>query len=191
MLFRSAGLVFIGPPASAIRDMGSKAAAKALMEKAGVPLVPGYHGRDNDPALLAADAGRIGYPVLIKASAGGGGKGMRRVDAPADFAEALAGARREALAFFANDRVLIEKYVSAPRHIEMQVFGDRHGNAVHLFERDCSLQRRHQKVVEEAPSSVLTPELRKAMGECAVRVAIGCGYYNAGTVEFLLDEKLN
>ena len=180
-----AGLVFIGPPSSAIRAMGSKSEAKALMEKAGVPLVPGYHGADQDPDLLAREAERIGYPVLIKASAGGGGKGMRRVDDPRDFAEALAGARREALSAFGDDRVLVEKYVLRPRHIEMQVFADSHGNAVHLFERDCSLQRRHQKVIEEAPAPGLSEAMRARMGEAAVEAARTIGYRGAGTVEFI------
>jgi 3-methylcrotonyl-CoA carboxylase alpha subunit len=148
----SAGLVFIGPSASAIRAMGLKDAAKALMQDAGVPVVPGYHGAEQDPAFLAREAAVIGYPVLIKARAGGGGKGMRRVDDPAEFAQMLGAAQREGLGSFGDAAVLIEKYVATPRHIEIQVFGDSHGNAVHLFERDCSLQRRHQKVIEEAPA---------------------------------------
>jgi len=180
-----AGLVFIGPPASAIRAMGSKSAAKALMEKAKVPVVPGYHGADQDPALLAKEAARIGYPVLIKAVAGGGGKGMRRVDAPGEFAEALAGARREAAGAFKDDAVLVEKYVERPRHVEIQVFADTHGNAVYLFERDCSVQRRHQKVLEEAPAPGLPEKTRKAMGEAAVSAAKAIGYAGAGTVEFI------
>jgi len=147
-----AGIVFIGPPPAAIAAMGSKSAAKSLMDKAGVPLVPGYHGADNDPALLAREAQRIGYPVLIKASAGGGGKGMRRVDAAADFAAALASCQREAQASFGDSHVLVERYVLRPRHIEIQVFADTQGHGVHLFERDCSVQRRHQKVLEEAPA---------------------------------------
>jgi 3-methylcrotonyl-CoA carboxylase alpha subunit len=183
----SAGVVFIGPPASAIRAMGSKSAAKALMERAGVPLTPGYHGDDQDPALLAREAARIGYPVLIKASAGGGGKGMRRVDAAADFDAALASCRREALNAFGDDKVLVEKYVLRPRHIEVQVFGDRHASVVHLFERDCSVQRRHQKVLEEAPAPGMTPERRAAMGRAAVAAAQAVGYVGAGTVEFIVQ----
>ena len=155
----AAGLTFIGPPPSAIRAMGSKSEAKAMMAKAGVPVVPGYHGSAQDSASLAKQAAQIGYPVLIKASAGGGGKGMRRVDSADDFLAALDAAKREALASFADDRVLIEKYLTRPRHIEMQIFADRQGNAVHLFERDCSLQRRHQKVIEEAPAPDLDPAI--------------------------------
>jgi len=170
-----AGLVFIGPPPSAIRDMGSKAAAKGLMEKAGVPLVPGYHGQDNDPALLAGEAARIGYPVLIKASAGGGGKGMRRVERAEDFAAALASCQREAKASFGDDHMLVERYVMRPRHIEIQVFCDTQGQAVYLFERDCSVQRRHQKVLEEAPAPGLTPEQRAQMGAAAVAAAQAVG----------------
>ncbi|HEY0523593.1 MAG TPA: acetyl/propionyl/methylcrotonyl-CoA carboxylase subunit alpha [Stellaceae bacterium] len=184
----AAGLVFVGPPASAIRAMGSKAAAKALMERAAVPLVPGYHGDDQDPDRLAAEAGRIGYPVLIKASAGGGGKGMRVVERAADFAAALAGAKREAAASFADDRVLIEKYLTRPRHIEIQVFADGQGETVYLFERDCSLQRRHQKVIEEAPAPGMPPERRRAMGEAAVAAAKAVGYVGAGTVEFIAED---
>ncbi|WP_428928596.1 biotin carboxylase N-terminal domain-containing protein [Marinibacterium sp. SX1] len=182
----AAGLVFIGPSARAIRAMGLKDAAKALMEKAGVPVVPGYHGADQDPARLAQEAGRIGYPVLIKAVAGGGGKGMRRVEGPGDFDDALASARAEASTAFGNADVLIEKYVDKPRHIEVQVFGDGNG-AVHLFERDCSLQRRHQKVIEEAPAPGMTPDMRRAMGQAAVRAAEAIGYSGAGTVEFIVD----
>ena len=184
-----AGLVFIGPPPSAIRDMGSKAAAKALMEKAGVPLVPGYHGQDNDPALLQREADRIGYPVLIKASAGGGGKGMRRVERAEDFAAALASCQREAKASFGDDHVLVERYVTRPRHIEIQVFCDSHGQAVHLFERDCSVQRRHQKVLEEAPAPGMTPERRAEMGAAAVAAAQAVGYVGAGTVEFIVEQR--
>jgi len=183
-----AGLVFIGPPASAIRAMGSKSAAKTLMEKAGVPLVPGYHGRDNDPALLAREAQRIGYPVLIKASAGGGGKGMRRVDAPADFAAALASCQREAKASFGDDHVLVERYVTRPRHIEIQLFADTQGHCVYLFERDCSVQRRHQKVLEEAPAPGMSAERRAEMGAAAVAAAQAVGYVGAGTVEFIAEE---
>ncbi len=182
-----AGLVFIGPPASAIRAMGSKSAAKALMQKAAVPLTPGYHGAEQAPAFLAKEAKRIGYPVLIKASAGGGGKGMRRVDAPEEFEAALASCQREAMQAFGDDRVLVERYVLRPRHVELQVFGDRQGNCVHLFERDCSVQRRHQKVLEEAPAPGMTPERRAAMGAAAVEAAKAVGYVGAGTVEFIVD----
>jgi 3-methylcrotonyl-CoA carboxylase alpha subunit len=183
-----AGLVFIGPPPSAIRDMGSKAAAKALMEKAGVPLVPGYHGQDNDSALLQREADCIGYPVLIKASAGGGGKGMRRVERTEDFAAALASCQREAKASFGDDHVLVERYVTRPRHIEIQVFCDSLGGAVYLFERDCSVQRRHQKVLEEAPAPGMTPERRAEMGAAAVAAAQAVGYVGAGTVEFIAEQ---
>jgi 3-methylcrotonyl-CoA carboxylase alpha subunit len=180
-----AGLVFIGPPADAIRAMGSKSAAKASMAQAGVPLLPGYHGEEQGEARLAAEAARIGYPVLIKASAGGGGKGMRIVQQPQDFAEALAGCRREAASSFGDDRVLIERYLPSARHIEMQVFADGHGGCIHLFERDCSVQRRHQKVLEEAPAPGMTAERRAAMGEAAVAAARAVGYVGAGTIEFL------
>jgi len=183
----AAGLTFIGPSASAIRAMGLKDAAKALMEKAGVPVVPGYHGDNQDDAFLAARAEEIGYPVLIKAVAGGGGKGMRRVDDSTMFTEALHAARREGSASFGNGQVLIEKYILSPRHIEMQVFGDGHGGAVHLFERDCSLQRRHQKVIEEAPAPGMTSAMREAMGAAAVKAAQAIGYSGAGTVEFIVD----
>jgi 3-methylcrotonyl-CoA carboxylase alpha subunit len=182
-----AGLVFIGPPASSIRAMGSKSAAKALMERSGVPLVPGYHGADQAPAVLAAAAEGIGFPVLIKASAGGGGKGMRIVETAADFAAALASAKREAASSFGDDQVLIEKYLQRPRHIEIQVFADSHGNVVHLFERDCSIQRRYQKVVEEAPAPGLTAEQRHSMGEAACAAARAIGYLGAGTVEFIAE----
>jgi len=180
-----AGIVFIGPPASAIRAMGSKSAAKQLMEKAGVPLTPGYHGDDQGEALLAREAGRIGYPVLIKASAGGGGKGMRRVDRAEDFEAALASCRREATSAFGDDRVLVEQYVLKPRHIEIQVFADTHGGCVYLFERDCSVQRRHQKVLEEAPAPGMTAERRAAMGQSAVEASKAVSYVGAGTVEFI------
>ena len=180
-----AGITFIGPPPSAIEAMGSKSAAKALMGAAGVPLTPGYHGDNQDPEFLLAQAHLIGFPVLIKASAGGGGKGMRRVDRGEDFADALAGCRREAASAFGDDRVLVEKYVLSPRHIEVQVFADGHGNVVHLFERDCSVQRRHQKVLEEAPAPGMTPERRAAMGRAAVEAARAVGYVGAGTVEFI------
>ncbi|WGF88695.1 ATP-binding protein [Marinivivus vitaminiproducens] len=183
----AAGLTFIGPTADAIRAMGLKDAAKALMEKAGVPVVPGYHGQDQDPDTLAAHAGRIGYPLLIKARAGGGGKGMRRVDDPAGFFDALGSAKREATAAFGDGHVLLETYVRKPRHVEIQVFGDRFGDAIHLFERDCSLQRRHQKVIEEAPAPGMTESMRAAMGEAAVRAAKAIGYQGAGTIEFIAD----
>lgn len=183
----AAGLTFIGPSAASIRAMGLKDAAKRLMEKAGVPVVPGYHGEAQEIVLLASKAREIGYPVLIKARAGGGGKGMRRVEHPDDFSEALSGARREAKAAFGDDRVLVEKYVDKPRHIEVQVFGDNFGNAVHLYERDCSAQRRHQKVIEEAPAPGMTPALRKAMTEAAVKAAKAISYSGAGTIEFIVD----
>jgi 3-methylcrotonyl-CoA carboxylase alpha subunit len=181
-----AGLVFIGPPAGAIRAMGSKSAAKSLMQQTGVPLVPGYHGEQQSPALLQRQADGIGYPVLIKASAGGGGKGMRRVDKSADFAAALASCQREAQAAFGNDRVLIEKYLLRPRHIEIQVFLDGQGNGVYLFERDCSIQRRHQKVIEEAPAPGMDPSRRAHMGAMALAAARAVGYVGAGTVEFIV-----
>ena len=187
-----AGAVFVGPPPDAIRAMGSKSNAKTIMGNASVPLVPGYHGEDQDPAFLSKAADEIGYPVLIKASAGGGGRGMRRVDAPEEFNRALEGAQRESKAAFGDDRVLIEKFVTKPRHIEMQVFADGHGNAVHLFERDCSLQRRHQKVVEEAPAPGMTDTVRSAMGKAAVAAARAIGYQGAGTVEFIVEgERVN
>lgn len=182
-----AGLRFIGPPASAIRAMGLKDAAKVAMEKAGVPVVPGYHGESRDPAVLLREAERIGFPVLIKARAGGGGKGMRRVETADAFPAALESAQREAAASFGDPACLIEKYVSHPRHIEIQVFADDHGNVVHLFERDCSAQRRHQKVIEEAPAPGMTAEMRAAMGQAAVRAASAIGYSGAGTVEFIAD----
>ena len=184
----AADLVFIGPPASAILAMGLKAESKQLMEKAGVPLVPGYHAADQDPALLQREADRIGYPALIKASAGGGGKGMRVVNSSAEFADALASCKREAINSFGDDAVLIEKYVQRPRHIEIQVFGDTHGNCVYLFERDCSVQRRHQKVLEEAPAPGMTEALRKQMGEAAVAAAKAVNYVGAGTVEFIVEQ---
>ena len=170
-----AGLVFIGPPPAAIRAMGLKAESKQLMEQAGVPLTPGYHGGNQDPAFLAQQAGQIGYPILIKASAGGGGKGMRVVDKAADFAAALASCKREAASSFGDDDVLIEKYLTRPRHIEIQVFADSHGNCVYLFERDCSVQRRHQKVLEEAPAPGMTDARRAAMGKAAVEAAQAVG----------------
>jgi len=182
-----AGLVFIGPPPSAIRAMGLKAESKRLMAQAGVPLIPGYHEADQDDALLARHAERIGYPLLIKASAGGGGKGMRIVRETSEFAPMLASCRREATSAFGNDAVLLERYASKPRHIEIQVFADTHGNVVHLFERDCSVQRRHQKVIEEAPAPGMDAARRQAMGEAAVAAARAVGYVGAGTVEFIVD----
>ena len=183
-----AGLVFVGPPAEAIAAMGDKAAAKRLLEKAGVPLVPGYHGEEQDPAHLEKEAARIGFPVLIKPSAGGGGKGMRVVSNRREFGPALEGARREAKSSFGDDRVLIERYLERPRHIEIQVFGDAKGNVVYLFERDCSVQRRHQKVLEEAPAPGLDPKKRSEMGAAAVAAARAIGYSNAGTVEFIAEQ---
>jgi 3-methylcrotonyl-CoA carboxylase alpha subunit len=183
----AAGVVFIGPPASAIRAMGSKAEAKALMKRHGVPLVPGYHGEDQDPKRLAEETEKIGFPVLIKASAGGGGRGMRVVASATELTAALSGAKREAEAAFGDGRLLIEKYLQRPRHIEIQIFSDRYGNTVHLFERDCSIQRRHQKVVEEAPAPALDPEQRSAMGKAAVAAARAVGYVGAGTVEFIAE----
>ena len=182
-----AGLVFVGPPAAAIRAMGSKSEAKAIMEKAGVPLVPGYHGTAQDTETLAAAAQKIGFPLLIKASAGGGGKGMRVVEAAGDFEAALGSAQREAKAAFGDDRVLIEKYLTKPRHIEVQVFADEHGDCVHLFERDCSLQRRHQKVIEEAPAPGLSEDFRAKLTGAAVTAAQAIGYRGAGTVEFIAE----
>ncbi|MCY4601312.1 MAG: acetyl/propionyl/methylcrotonyl-CoA carboxylase subunit alpha [Acidobacteria bacterium] len=182
-----AGLVFIGPGAAAIRAMGSKSAAKSLMEKAGVPVVPGYHGADQADDRLRAEADRSGYPVMLKPSAGGGGKGMRVVRDASQFDAALASARREAGASFGDAHMLIERFVTAPRHIEIQVFADAHGNALHLFERDCSVQRRHQKIVEEAPAPGLSEERRLAMGRAAVDAAKAVGYLGAGTVEFIVD----
>jgi len=183
----AAGLIWIGPPPSAIRAMGLKDAAKSLMEKAGVPVTPGYLGEDQSLARLQSEADATGYPVLIKAVAGGGGKGMRRVEAAAEFAAALASCQREAAASFGDDRVLIEKYVTRPRHIEVQVFGDSQGSVVHLYERDCSLQRRHQKVIEEAPAPGMSPEARAAVTQAAVKAAQAVGYQGAGTVEFIAD----
>ena len=182
------GLVFIGPPVSAIRAMGSKSEAKKLMEAARVPLTPGYHGDNQDPAYLHQQADAIGYPVLIKAAAGGGGKGMRLVEQSADFIDALASCKREASSSFGDDHVLVEKYITRPRHIEIQVFGDTQGNVVYLFERDCSVQRRHQKVLEEAPAPGMTPERRAAMGQAAVEAARAVGYVGAGTVEFIANQ---
>jgi 3-methylcrotonyl-CoA carboxylase alpha subunit len=182
-----AGLVFVGPPATAIRAMGSKAESKALMVAAGVPVVPGYHGEDQSEERLAEEAARIGFPVLIKASAGGGGKGMRPVHSAADFLDELAGARREARAAFGDDRVLLERYLQRPRHVEVQVFADRHGRTIHLHTRDCSVQRRHQKVLEEAPAPDLSPALRERLHEAAIAAARAVDYVNAGTVEFIVE----
>ncbi|RRV27691.1 acetyl/propionyl/methylcrotonyl-CoA carboxylase subunit alpha [Pseudomonas sp. o96-267] len=184
-----AGLIFLGPPASAIDAMGSKSAAKSLMEAAGVPLVPGYHGEAQDYETFREAAARIGYPVLLKAAAGGGGKGMKVAESETQLAETLESAQREAQSAFGDSRMLVEKYVLKPRHVEIQVFADQHGNCLYLNERDCSIQRRHQKVVEEAPAPGLSPELRRAMGEAAVKAAQAIGYVGAGTVEFLLDER--
>ncbi len=183
----AAGLVFVGPPAAAIRAMGSKIEAKRLVDEAGTPVVPGYQGDDQSDAVLAAESERIGYPLLIKASAGGGGKGMRRVDRGADFAAALAGARREAQAAFGDQRMLLERYLVAPKHLEVQILADGAGHVLHLFERDCSVQRRHQKVIEEAPGPGVSPELRAALGEAAVRAARAIDYRGAGTVEFIAE----
>jgi len=183
----AAGLLFVGPPASAIRAMGSKSEAKRLLEDAAVPLTPGYHGEQQDADTLLAEADRIGYPILIKASAGGGGKGIRRVDRPEDFIAALASCQREANSSFGDPKVLIERYITKPRHIEIQVFADRHGNVVHLGERDCSIQRRHQKVLEEAPAPGMTDARRAAMGEAAVNAARRVGYVGAGTIEFIVE----
>jgi acetyl-CoA carboxylase biotin carboxylase subunit len=186
-----AGIIFIGPSAKAIELMGSKLAAKATVAKYNVPLVPGTSEPISDVAAAKSISAKIGYPILIKASAGGGGKGMRIVEREQDFQEQMERAISEATSAFGDGSVFIEKYITKPRHIEFQIFGDKHGNVVHLFERECSIQRRHQKVVEEAPSAVLTPEKRNAMGEAAINVAKSCGYYGAGTVEFILDDKLN
>ncbi|HQR10012.1 MAG TPA: acetyl/propionyl/methylcrotonyl-CoA carboxylase subunit alpha [Casimicrobiaceae bacterium] len=183
-----ARVVFIGPPPRAIAAMGSKSAAKIIMADAQVPLVPGYHGDGQDPAMLAREAEKIGFPVLIKATAGGGGKGMKIVNRGSEFAAALASAQREAKASFGDDRVLIERYLTSPRHIEIQVFADTHGDAVYLFERDCSVQRRHQKVLEEAPAPGMDPARRRAMGEAAVAAAKAIGYQGAGTVEFIAEQ---
>src|SRR6478609_9722084 len=182
-----AGLIWVGPRPDSIRAMGLKDAAKKLMDQAGVPTTPGYLGEDQDPARLQAEAGKISYPVLIKAVAGGGGKGMRRVNEAGEFAELLLSCKREAASSFGDDRVLIEKYVERPRHIEVQIFGDAHGNVVHLFERDCSLQRRHQKVIEEAPAPGMDAETREAVCGAAVRAAQAVNYENAGTIEFIAD----
>ncbi|WPZ34120.1 acetyl-CoA carboxylase biotin carboxylase subunit [Thalassobaculum sp. OXR-137] len=187
----AAGIAFVGPPASAIEAMGSKAGAKGLMEKAGVPLVPGYHGADQSTERLSAAAREIGFPVLLKASAGGGGKGMRVVRGEDELKAGIEGAQREGKASFGDDRLIVEKYLERPRHVEVQVFADRHGNTVHLFERDCSAQRRHQKILEEAPAPDLAPGLRAEMGAAAVAAAQAVGYVGAGTVEFIMDAPEN
>ena len=186
---RDAGLVFIGPSPEAIQAMGNKAGAKAIMQAAGVPCVPGYQGADQGDAVMLAEAGKIGFPVMIKAVAGGGGRGMRLVADAAAFPQALRSARSEAKAAFGDAGVILERAILDPRHIEIQVFGDRHGNAIHLGERDCSVQRRHQKLIEEAPSPVVTPELRARMGAVAVNAIKSIGYEGAGTLEFLLDQN--
>ncbi|MGO3876020.1 MAG: acetyl-CoA carboxylase biotin carboxylase subunit, partial [Psychrobacter celer] len=186
---QDAGLVFIGPSADAIRAMGGKSESKRLMEAASVPLIPGYHGDNQDAQFLKQQADSIGYPVLIKASAGGGGKGMRIVEQSSDFIEMLDSCRREAITSFGNDQVLIEKYALKPRHIEIQVFGDTHGNYVHLFERDCSVQRRHQKVLEEAPAPGVDAAMREAMGTAAIEAARAVSYVGAGTVEFIVEQR--
>ncbi len=183
-----AGLVFIGPSPETMDMMGAKDTAKALMEKSGVPVVPGYHGDEQDEGFLAGKAKEIGFPLMIKAAAGGGGKGMRIVRAGSDFAEALKSAKRESKSAFGDDKVLLEKFVTGPRHIEFQVFGDRHGNVVHLFERECSIQRRYQKIIEETPSPFLNQTMRKEMGEAAIAAAKAVNYVNAGTVEFIVGE---
>jgi acetyl-CoA carboxylase, biotin carboxylase subunit len=182
------GIVFIGPPASAIRDLGDKTVARRTMQKSGVPVIPGMMEPSGDPAVLSKEADAIGYPVLIKAAAGGGGKGMRVVKIPAELEEACSSASREAKNAFGNGDIYLEKYIAKPRHVEFQILADSHGNAIHLLERECSIQRRHQKIIEETPSIALTPEIREAMGKAAVAAAKASGYVNAGTVEFLLDE---
>src|SRR5436190_17686504 len=182
-----AGLAYVGPRSASMRKMGSKAGAKTLMAAHGVPVVPGYTGEDQDPALLAREAGRVGYPLMIKAAHGGGGKGMRVVREASEFGPALESCQREAKNAFGRDRVLLERYLEQPRHIEFQVFGDAHGNTIHLNERECSAQRRYQKVLEETPSPFLTPELRARMGAAAVAAARAIDYVNAGTVEFIVE----
>uniref|UniRef100_A0A672II22 Methylcrotonoyl-CoA carboxylase subunit alpha, mitochondrial n=1 Tax=Salarias fasciatus TaxID=181472 RepID=A0A672II22_SALFA len=185
------GIIFVGPPSSAIRDMGIKSTSKHIMSAAGVPIIGGYHGEDQSNEKLQAEAARIGYPVMIKAVRGGGGKGMRIARSDADFLEQLESARREARKSFNDDVMLVEKFVEDPRHVEVQVFGDMHGNAVYLFERDCSVQRRHQKIIEEAPGPGISPEVRRKLGEAAVRAAKAVNYVGAGTVEFIMDAQHN
>ena len=184
-------IIFVGPSASAIRVMGDKTMARTMMEEAGVPMAPGTTESIDDVVEASKIAREIGYPVIIKAAAGGGGKGMRLVEDPAEFEQAMEMAQREAESAFGDGRVFLEKYIVQPRHIEFQILADEHGNCIHLFERECSIQRRHQKVVEEAPSSILTPEVREAMGQAAINAARACNYANAGTVEFLVDKDLN
>ncbi|KAJ6412287.1 hypothetical protein OIU84_005362, partial [Salix udensis] len=179
------GLTFVGPPASAIRDMGDKSASKRIMGAAGVPLVPGYHGSEQDIELMKSEADTIGYPVLIKPTHGGGGKGMRIVKTPNEFVDSFLGAQREAAASFGINTILLEKYITKPRHIEVQIFGDKHGNVLHLYERDCSVQRRHQKIIEEAPAPNVMNDFRSHLGQAAVSAAKAVGYHNAGTVEFI------
>ncbi|CAH9111619.1 unnamed protein product [Cuscuta epithymum] len=181
------GLIFIGPPASAIRDMGDKSASKRIMDAAGVPLVPGYHGEEQDIDLMISEAQKIGYPILIKPTHGGGGKGMRVVQSPSEFVDSFLGAQREAAASFGINTILLEKYITKPRHIEVQIFGDKHGNVIHLHERDCSIQRRHQKIIEEAPAPNVGSEFRFHLGQSAVSAAKAVNYYSAGTVEFIVD----
>ncbi|KAF7475389.1 methylcrotonoyl-CoA carboxylase subunit alpha, mitochondrial [Marmota monax] len=190
-LCKQEGIIFIGPPSSAIRDMGIKSTSKSIMAAAGVPIVEGYHGEDQSDQCLKEHAGRIGYPVMVKAVRGGGGKGMRIIRSEKEFQEQLESARREANKSFNDDAMLIEKFVDTPRHVEVQVFGDHHGNAVYLFERDCSVQRRHQKIIEEAPAPGIKPEVRQKLGEAAVRAAKAVNYVGAGTVEFIMDSKHN
>ncbi|MBV9733558.1 MAG: ATP-grasp domain-containing protein, partial [Verrucomicrobia bacterium] len=184
----AAGLVFVGPPVAAIRTMGDKSTAKSVMTKAGVPVLPGYHGENQEPDFLRSQAGAIGYPVMLKARGGGGGKGMRVVHESDEFDDLLTACRREAKNSFGDDSILIEKYVARPRHIEVQVFGDTHGNYVYLFERDCSVQRRHQKIIEESPAPNLTESHRRSIGETAVAAARAVSYTGAGTIEFLADQ---
>ncbi|XP_021900040.1 methylcrotonoyl-CoA carboxylase subunit alpha, mitochondrial-like isoform X1 [Carica papaya] len=181
------GLTFIGPPAAAIRDMGDKSASKRIMGAAGVPLVPGYHGCEQDIELMKLEADKIGYPILIKPTHGGGGKGMRIVQSQDEFVDSFLGAQREAAASFGINTILLEKYITQPQHIEVQIFGDQHGNVLHLYERDCSVQRRHQKIIEEAPAPNITNDFRFQIGQAAVSAAKAVGYYNAGTVEFIVD----
>ncbi|MFZ4478140.1 MAG: acetyl-CoA carboxylase biotin carboxylase subunit, partial [Saprospiraceae bacterium] len=190
-MVKDAGLIFIGPSAESINVMGDKLSAKRTVAKYNIPMVPGTPDAVTDRAEAKVIASQIGYPVLIKASAGGGGKGMRIVENEEEFDEQMERAVSEAISSFGDGAVFVEKYIASPRHVEIQVLGDQYGNIIHLFERECSVQRRHQKVVEEAPSSCLTPEIREAMGKCAVDVARSCGYYGAGTVEFIVDDKLN
>ena len=188
---REAGIKFIGPEPEVIELMGDKIAAKKKMEKAGVPVIPGYHGERQENDFLVKQGKKIGFPLLVKAAAGGGGKGMRIVHSEEELEEAIEGAKREAKSSFGSDVVFLEKYLDKPRHIEFQILADEHGNTIHLFERECSIQRRHQKIIEETPSPVMTPELRKKMGEAAVKAAKAVGYTNAGTIEFMVDGSLN